>query len=445
MPITSGFEVHPWVVRIVRIRQRRLIGYGLAMVAVTLAVGIRWLVEDYIGARSPFITFYPAIIVATLFGGLRPGVVATILSGIAAWCLYIAPLHAWQLDTGDALQLLLFFFINFINVAIVALLDALIDNLIVQQRGIRLLFDSAPNGFVLVDSAGRIKLANAGMGKLFGYEPAELIGKPVELLVPGRQVEEHRKQRETYQDRPELRAMGLGRDLRGRRKDGTEFPVEIGLNPVGDGLAPEVLATVVDISARKQVEESQHLLIRELQHRTRNLFAVVQAIVISSLKGAASLDEASRVANGRIIAVAQAYTTLPGSWEGTSLAKMLTQQLAGHADRTTIEGCEIAIAPRLAQDLALVVHELATNALKHGALSAPSGRVAIKGHNMDGTFVFSWSENGGPPVSPPARKGFGSVILQQVAQQFASSVAADYAAEGFSYRLSIPLSAIDAA
>jgi PAS domain S-box-containing protein len=110
---------------------------------------------------------------------------------------------------------------------------------------------------------------------LFGYERRELLGQKIELLVPARQVDTHRAVRESFLEKPEARMMGAGRDLSGRRKDGSEFPIEIGLNPVNRDGHHAVLGTVIDISERKRAHDRQLFLVRELHHRTQNLFAVI--------------------------------------------------------------------------------------------------------------------------------------------------------------------------
>jgi PAS domain S-box-containing protein len=300
---------------------------------------------------------------------------------------------------------------------------------------------------VLVDENGTIRLVNASVEKLFGYKREELVGKKVEALVPEQHVSDHRKLRAAYQEKPEVRLMGLGRDLSGRRKDGSEFPVEIGLNPVGRDGTPGVLATVMDISTRKQAEEHQRLIIGELKHRTRNLLTIVQAVIANTLKDAKTVSEAGYILNGRVKALSQAYSLLAdAAWEGASLAKILSAQSILDTKRVTVEGCEITLMPRAAQQFAMIVHELATNALKYGALSSPDGRISISGkidrYDGEGSFVFSWRESGGPRVSPPTRKGFGSAILLEAAQQF-GQVTMNHPPDGLVYRLQVNLKDIE--
>jgi two-component sensor histidine kinase len=180
-----------------------------------------------------------------------------------------------------------------------------------------------------------------------------------------------------------------------------------------------------------------------MKHRTRNLLTIVQAIISSTLKESKTVAEADSVLNGRIHSLSQAYSILAdAAWEGASLAKILSGQPILDTKRVTVDGCEISVTPRAAQQFAMIVHELATNALKYGALSSPDGRISISGkmnrYNGSGSFVFSWQESGGPPVSPPTRRGFGSVILLDAAQQF-GSVTMNYLPEGLIYQLQLDL------
>src|SRR6202043_3273877 len=133
--------------------------------------------------------------------------------------------------------------------------------IIAQVQNMSVLIESAPTGIVVVDEQGVIKLVNSSTEKQFGYSRLDLLGQRVDVLVPVPQATTHREAREAFQQKPEARIMGSGCDLSGRRKDGSEFPVEIGLNPVSQNGRIAVLATVIDISARKQTEEYQRLII----------------------------------------------------------------------------------------------------------------------------------------------------------------------------------------
>src|SRR5271166_3940752 len=142
-----------------------------------------------------------------------------------------------------------------------------------SEERFRLAVEAAPSGMLMTDESGRIILGNAQCGKIFGYSREELVGQSIELLVPKTSSARHPELRKSYYARPSARAMGLGRDLRARRKDGTEFPVEIGLSPIATTQGLMTLAAVVDISSRKQAEAE--LLIAELNHRVKNTLSIV--------------------------------------------------------------------------------------------------------------------------------------------------------------------------
>jgi two-component sensor histidine kinase len=198
-------------------------------------------------------------------------------------------------------------------------------------------------------------------------------------------------------------------------------------------------------------DERQRFLIRELKHRSQNLFAVIQTITSRSLVEGQTIGEAREVLNGRLAALASAYTALAeSSFSGASLHQMLAQELSAFPKQIRITGKDILLNTPAAQNFALIIHELATNAIKYGALSCPEGQVHVDcnvvGANGSGQFRFVWRESGGPPVRPPTRKGFGSAILFEIAKSFAptANVQANHAPDGLVYEIQVPLSAIEA-
>jgi len=303
-----------------------------------------------------------------------------------------------------------------------------------QEDNLRVVVESSPAGIVVAGDDGKIRLVNASSEKLFGYPRAELLGRMIEELVPN--------------EMPETSPMGARLDLSARRKDGTTFPVEVAFSPLGRNGKSGVLATVIDITDRMKVRDSQQMVIRELRHRTQNLFAVFQTLAGRSLDEGLTTAETKFVLNGRVQALSDAYRTLAESgWDGALLSAVINRQLAGFSNRAIIAGCDIMVEPSAAQQFALLVHELATNALKYGALSTADGRVSVEGSveglDGEGVFTFRWREIGGPPVSQPARKGFGSVILLDSIRHLARMVEMNFDPMGLVYALQIDLSAIE--
>jgi PAS domain S-box-containing protein len=317
MPFSTILTAHPAIQRLLRIRRHPVMGYGIAVGLIVLATALRWLLGPDEGL--PFITYFPAITVTALAAGLWPAILAALLSVLLASWLFIAD-YVWSVGNPLILTVLLLLVMAAIIIAVVTLLHKAVDQLTEQERNIRQLIETVPTGIVVVEQDGRIQLANSSAERLFGYSRQELLGRSVDTLLPERFAQHHREHRRAFNSRPEARPMGLGRDLSGRRKDGGEFHAEIGLSPFARDTHRYVLATVVDVSERRRAQDRERLLAGELQHRTQNLFSIIQAIVARSLVEGRNMSEARADLDGRLRALATANKALfRGEWQGAPL------------------------------------------------------------------------------------------------------------------------------
>ncbi len=178
-----------------------------------------------------------------------------------------------------------------------------------------------------------------------------------------------------------------------------------------------LLGVLQDITARKAAEARREMLVAELDHRVKNVLASVQSMALQSARRAPSLDGFLKTFSGRLKAMASAHTLLTATrWRGAEVRHIVNAELGGLApSQTRWDGPDMSLTPRATNALALALHELATNALKFGALSTESGRVDVRwSRNAAGGVDLDWIETGGPPTSLPSRQGFGSVLLQNV-------------------------------
>jgi PAS domain S-box-containing protein len=195
-----------------------------------------------------------------------------------------------------------------------------------------------------------------------------------------------------------------------------------------------------DIHERRVAEEHHRLLINELNHRVKNTLATVQAIAFQTLKGDISLAEARARFETRLLALSRAHNLLTEqNWGGAPLDRVVrdaTEHLSGERARFDIAGDPVWLAPRAALALALALHELGTNAAKHGALSREGGRVRVTWREEDDRLRLEWKETGGPPVRPPERRGFGSRLIERgLAADLGGSASLHFEPDGLRCRI----------
>ena len=203
-----------------------------------------------------------------------------------------------------------------------------------------------------------------------------------------------------------------------------------------------ISGVTVDITDRKDAEERQALLAREVDHRARNALALVQSIV--RLTRAETIKSYTAAVDGRIGALSRAHTLLAQSrWQGADLARLVDEELAPYrtseGDRIAASGPDVSLEPRTAQTLALALHELSTNAAKYGALSVMSGRVKLTWELRSEQLVLQWVESDGPATLPPASPGFGiRVISASIERQLEGEARFDWHPEGLHCSLAVP-------
>jgi two-component sensor histidine kinase/DNA-binding response OmpR family regulator len=208
------------------------------------------------------------------------------------------------------------------------------------------------------------------------------------------------------------------------------------------GSVLRISGVTIDVTDRKEAEERQVLLAREVDHRARNALAVIQSII--RLTRAQTVDDYVQAIEGRIKALARAHTLLSDSrWHGADLATLVADELAPYraGDKIQCTGPDISLQPATAQGLALALHELATNAAKHGALSSPAGKIRLDWHLQSEALTLHWVENGGPPAATPSTRNFGlKVIVASIEQQLGGKSEFDWDERGLRCLFSIPRS-----
>jgi PAS domain S-box-containing protein len=318
--------------------------------------------------------------------------------------------------------------------------QSMLENLRASEERLRLFIEHAPAALVMLDRDMRYLAVSQRWMKDFGLSES-IIGRSHYEVFP----EIPPEWRESHQ-RGLRGEIELSTNDHLQLADGRSFWLKRDVRPWRDnqGKIGGLIVSWEDITGRKKAEEQQQMLMREVMHRTKNLIAVIQSIATATFRHTGD-DPAQEAFLSRLHALANAHgLLLSAAGEGALLDDIVRGQLASFAGAVSINGPRIFLKPNAAQSFALVIHELATNASKHGALTSSTGRVVVEWaiRSTEGTskLHFSWQERGGPPVKKPTRKGFGTVLLEHAIAGIDSAPTIDFSPAGLTYETETALS-----
>jgi PAS domain S-box-containing protein len=317
------------------------------------------------------------------------------------------------------------------------------DKLRVSEIRYRRIFEAAQDGVLLLDpDTCKITDANPFMTVLLGYPHDQLVGK--ELFEIGLLKDEVASQEMLRKLKTEHHARYENLPL--KSQGGRHQEVEVVANLYEEDGRAVIQCNIRDITERKRAEEHNKLLMAEVNHRSMNLLAVVQAVAQQTARAGDPETFVGRLFE-RIDGLAASQDLLvKNEWQGVDVADLIEAQLAHFKDligtRVLLDGLPARLTPAAAQGIGMALHELATNAGKYGALSNANGRVRISwqvGAASKSMFLMSWLEEGGPKVTPPTRKGFGQMVIGRMVEAAVDGTAEiDYRESGFSWKLSAP-------
>jgi PAS domain S-box-containing protein len=316
-----------------------------------------------------------------------------------------------------------------------------------SEERLRAIIETAVDSIVVIDEKGLIQSINPATERIFGYAPSDVAGKNVSILMPDRDAAVHDNFIAAYLRTGKAKIIGFGREVDHRRKDGSVFAADLAVAEWRVDGKRYFTGTIRDITERKRYEKELQLLLREVNHRAKNMLAVVQAIARQT--AAATRDEFIERFGERVRALGVSQDLLvKNEWKGVDLNELIRSQLAHFKDligtRIELRGASLFISASAAQTIGMAIHELATNAGKYGALSNHEGRLDVDWgleHSENGgkTLVMSWVELGGESVKAPTEQGFGTTVIVPMARMsLDAEVDLDYAETGLIWRLRCP-------
>jgi two-component sensor histidine kinase len=466
-------------------------GYALAIAAFALTFIVREGLGAWLQGHLGLVSFIPAVLLVTYFVGLGPGILTGAASIAAVWYFFIPRFSPLELAPSGGVAFGMFACGVVVSIVVVNRLRVTnyqtTTDLAALRRLHELSFALVRTGKEFKEALGAavrtaIDLSRADKGnlqlldttsgaltivahegfdppflKFFEQVPDDGSARAAAMRSNNRVIVEDVANSEIFAGQPSLKVM---LDAEARAVISTPLMssrgnllgmISVHFREPHRPTEPELTALdllarqTADYLERKRAEELEDTLLRELQHRSNNLLAVIQSIAHRTLSTSQTLEEANKAFEGRLQALARSnrHLTRP-NWSKVTLREVISEEVSSFPMRTSFEGSKIELNAQHAQKFALVVHELMTNAVKYGALSDPKGKVkvswSVKRDGAGPVLSFRWEESGGPHVSEPTKQGFGSQLIRTTF----SDGRADYCPKGLIYEIDVPLAAVSA-
>ena len=309
----------------------------------------------------------------------------------------------------------------------------------------RAVVETAVDGIITIDPRGIVESLNLAAETLFRVRAADIVGKNVSELMPAPYREEHDGYLHHYLETGNRKIIGIGREVVGKRGDGTTFPIDLAVSELTISGKRMFTGIVRDISERKEAEERRKLMADELDHRVKNNLATVVAIAKQTIETVDSLDAFRDAFIGRIRAMAHAHAVLGRNrWSLSMLDELILLVMRPYTNdsehRVRTAGRAVPLTSSTTMAFSMALHELATNAAKYGALSLPTGMVDISWRTEDDELILTWRESGGPTVVEPGRNGAGWTIMRGLIEyELGGEIGVKFEPTGVEVIIHIPL------
>ena len=285
---------------------------------------------------------------------------------------------------------------------------------------------------------------NDRAAEMFGWASEEVIGRTMaDFIIPMRFRSAHHNGLRKFLDTGVGPLLGKRIEVSAIRKNGEEFPVELSIAPLKYGNNVIFIGCLRDIEERKRADERQKLLLAELNHRVKNMLAVINGIASQTARTSLSLADFDDKFRARLHALSRAHSMLTDrSWGETLLAELISEITSPHVgDRQLdVSGPPVMLTPDTTLTMSLLLHELLTNATKHGALSIPEGQLSIKWNVTGAHLNVIWRETGLSNLIPPKNTGFGSKLIEaSLRQDLRGQLSVAYEPTGVHYQFKFAL------